>query len=348
MVCLPDCSFGAQSCYPLAFGLPAVLMLIATMVFLFGSKLYVKVPPGGNVVVKIASVVYTAIREKRKAHSSYPIHWLEYATYAYPEELIRDTQAVLSVLKIFAPIPLFWMLYDQQASSWVDQAWRMDGRVNLFGWKFTVEPAQMQTWNAVLILVMIPLFEKGVYPMLRRMGVPFKALSRMQAGILLAVLSFVMSAIVQVFVDRGTFQPSAKDPAILVCVQNCTHMFAQIPQIVVITAAEILLSITGLEFAYSQAPSSMKSVCQAAWLLTVAVGNLMVVVINEINIFKRLNVRNPEVWEYILYAGILGIGSIAFELLSRSYRYLEDRHVPDAVVSQRQPGLEDDGLIKVQ
>lgn len=50
--------------------------------------------------------------------------------------------------------------------------------------------------------------------------------------------------------------------------------------------AEIMFSITGLEFAYSQAPLSMKSVLQACWLLTTAFGNLIVVIVESIEPFE--------------------------------------------------------------
>jgi solute carrier family 15 (oligopeptide transporter), member 1 len=59
---------------------------------------------------------------------------------------------------------------------------------------------------------------------------------------------------------------------------NTVHMFWLIPQYVIITAGEVMFSVTGLEFAYSQAPKSMKSLLQASWLLTVALGNVVVVV----------------------------------------------------------------------
>lgn len=323
--------FGQESCYPLAFGLPALLMLVATIIFVAGSRLYVRVAPGGNVIVKIVSVVWTALKEKRRAAAAYPIHWLEYATYAYPEELIKDVQSLFSVLVIFIPIPLFWMLYDQQASNWVDQAWKMDGKVSIFGWSFKVEPAQMQTWNAVLILVMIPLFEKGVYPLLRRMGIRFKSLNRILVGMLLALASFIIAGIIQFSVDQGTFSPHPHDPRIRICTANCVHMFAQIPQIIVLTSGEILVSITGLDFAYSQAPKTMKSVCQAAWLLTVAIGNLNVVIVNEINLLGRLGIDHLDAWNYFLYAAILGLGCILFYFLAKNYKYMEDRRIPEAI-----------------
>lgn len=50
---------------------------------------------------------------------------------------------------------------------------------------------------------------------------------------------------------------------------------------------EIMFSITGLEFSYSQAPSSMKSVLQASWLLTTAFGNLIVVIIESADPFDE-------------------------------------------------------------
>ncbi len=47
--------------------------------------------------------------------------------------------------------------------------------------------------------------------------------------------------------------------------ENSIHMLWIVPQYFVITAGEIMFSVTGLEFSYSQSPESMKSVLQAAW-----------------------------------------------------------------------------------
>ena len=68
--------------------------------------------------------------------------------------------------------------------------------------------------------------------------------------------------------------------------ENSVHMFWMVPQYVIITVGEVMLSITGLEFSYSQAPTSMKSVVQASWLLTVAFGNVIVVIVAEARAFE--------------------------------------------------------------
>ncbi|KAJ8933885.1 hypothetical protein NQ314_013738 [Rhamnusium bicolor] len=68
---------------------------------------------------------------------------------------------------------------------------------------------------------------------------------------------------------------------------NSIHMLLLLPQYFIITAAEIMFSITGLEFSYSQAPVSMKSLLQACFLLTTAFGNLIIVIIESAKIFEK-------------------------------------------------------------
>lgn len=74
---------------------------------------------------------------------------------------------------------------------------------------------------------------------------------------------------------------------VTVTLPNSMHLFWLLPQYIVITMAEVLFSVTGLEFAFTQSPPSMKSLMQSSWLLTVAFGNLIVVIIAEISFFSR-------------------------------------------------------------
>ena len=88
------------------------------------------------------------------------------------------------------------------------------------------------------------------------------------------------------------------------------------------TLAEVMVSITGLEFSYSQAPDSMKSLCQSAWLLTTALGNFLVLFLNAINPIGRLNLEHADMWNTFMYTGIFSLAIVAFGLLALRYRYV--------------------------
>jgi len=66
---------------------------------------------------------------------------------------------------------------------------------------------------------------------------------------------------------------------------NTMHMLWLVPQYVIMTLGEVMYSVTGLQFSYSQAPASMKSVLQACWQLTIAVGNIIVIIVAEAKAF---------------------------------------------------------------
>uniref|UniRef100_A0A8C1D1K1 Solute carrier family 15 member 2 n=1 Tax=Cyprinus carpio carpio TaxID=630221 RepID=A0A8C1D1K1_CYPCA len=97
---------------------------------------------------------------------------------------------------------------------------------------------------------------------------------------------------------------------------NNIHIAWQVPQYVFITAGEVMFSITGLEFSYSQAPASMKSVLQAGWLMTVAFGNVIVLIVAE--------GAGMEQWtEFLLFAGLLVAVSIIFSIMAYFYTYVD-------------------------
>lgn len=93
------------------------------------------------------------------------------------------------------------------------------------------------------------------------------------------------------------------------------HILWQIPQYVIMTAGEIMFSVTGLEFSFTQAPSSMKSVLQAFWLLTVTFGNIYVVIIAKIKLF------DTQSGEFFLFAGLMALNIILFIFLAKKYKY---------------------------
>uniref|UniRef100_A0A8C3A2B5 Solute carrier family 15 member 1 n=1 Tax=Cyclopterus lumpus TaxID=8103 RepID=A0A8C3A2B5_CYCLU len=111
---------------------------------------------------------------------------------------------------------------------------------------------------------------------------------------------------------------------------NTIHMAWQIPQYFLMTLGEVVFSVTGLEFAYSQAPSNMKSVLQAGWLLTVAVGNIIVLIIAEAATLD-------DQWaEYILFASLLVVVCFIFAFMAHFYTYIDPAKI-EAQFAERDP-----------
>lgn len=489
-----------NDCYPLAFGVPAMLMVIAIAFFWCGRHKYKRAPPTGNIVWKVGKAVTYALKKKITTKGERKAHWMDWAGDVYDEQLIQDIKALCKVLFMFLPLPVFWTLFDQQGSRWVLQAGQMDGDAGFLG---TIKPDQMQALNALFIILLIPLFEGVVYPLSKRP----RPLKRMCAGMFLASVAFVFAGFLQmkiqseeiiknappagqanlqvintldcpvslymannnitvgahehsseqqlsvtkimsllitspancnnlsrrifevplalkdkqwynfvvgndgnktightvkqnvtqpppgkaklctillplfmeetkfdILLDKDKIQKNVLVMGESVCtVVSADHykltvkgsnsnkvyasrditvknggiytavvqrsrktkgmaaevtlykdleaknvsMLYQIPQYFVITSGEILFSITGLEFAYSQAPASMKSCLQAAWLMTVAFGNLIVVIEAESHLFSN------QTTEFFFFAAMLFVMMLVFMVMSYYYRYVD-------------------------
>lgn len=346
-----------------AFGIPGILMGLATIVFWLGRNKYVKVPPKGdkNKAVVFANVVGAFLISYgldlqygigtggllgswlvltlasalmfQKWWFAKPGNFIGINLYAllnggfraaeerYSVPTIDGVRAVWRVLSVFAFIPFFWALYDQNGSEWVLQAKMMDK--NFLGVEWQAE--QVQAINPILILLFIPLFTTVIYPLVEKMGIKLTPLRKIGAGFLLTALSFIFIAIPEASIhefiltipDKST--PEARQALIdqYLASGNAPSIAWQLVAYAIITAGETLISITGLEYAYTQAPPSMKSTIMACWLLTVTLGNVLVEVIH-----KLMN-SNPAVHNFLagsmfywFFMGICLVTLVVFMLVS--------------------------------
>lgn len=319
--------------YATAFAVPAVLMIFAVFIFWVGRKSYVDRPPEGNVFPVVGRVTADAFRMRKGMgpadleadKGSEPKHWLDVAKLKHDDVVVEDVKTLLQVLVVLLPAPLFWALFDQQSSKWVFQARDMDGHLPWLG-GLVIQPDQMQAINPVLILLMIPFFDQVVYPVLEKVGLSLRPVQRMLAGMLLCAMGFLMSGFLQIAIDSSTsISSDMQSPGSLVLNASAlvidsggkqVSILWQIPQYILVTAGEILFSITGLEFAYSQAPNSMKSVVQSFWLLTVAAGNLVTVVIVAM-IGGKLTKAN----EFFFFSGGCAFAMLLMMWLGSGFKY---------------------------
>ncbi|XP_055843113.1 peptide transporter family 1 isoform X2 [Episyrphus balteatus] len=185
--------FGKQECYSLAFGVPAILMVLSIIIFVLGRPLYKIRPPAGNVVVLVCKTIGNGMSTYFKERKSNPKeHWLDHAEKKYDKQLIADVKVLLRVLLLYVPLPIFWALFDQQGSRWTFQATRMNGDMG----GFTIKPDQMQMLNPLLILIFIPLYDVAFYPLLNLVGIR-RPLQKLTAGGILAGIAFTISGLVE-------------------------------------------------------------------------------------------------------------------------------------------------------
>jgi POT family proton-dependent oligopeptide transporter len=168
-------------------------------------------------------------------------------------------QALGRLAAIYALIAMFWALFDQIGSSWVLQAEKMNRRIG----NIELLSSQIQALNPLLIMLLTPCFYYGVYPFLGR-RIALTPLRKISMGLGVTVLAFAIPSVIQMQLDRGIPVP----------------VMWQLPAYVLMTAAEVMVSITCLEYSYTEAPKSAKSVVMAVFFLSMSAGNLFTSAIN--------------------------------------------------------------------
>lgn len=332
-----------------AFGIPGALMFVATLVFWLGRNKYVRVPPSPPDPHAFSRVVRTALVTRVEGKGRPGLYvagvgaalamlafacvgqlgfvisaclalvsliggvgggaWLqmERARGVHPDMAVDGARNVLRVLLIFALTTPFFSLFDQKASTWVLQG----GEMSTPGW---FHPAQMQALNPLLVMLLIPFNNLVLYPALRRLGWEPTALRRMTAGIAFSGVAWIIVGAFQLALDGG----------------DTLSIVWQILPYAFLTFGEVLVSATGLEFAYSQAPASMKGVVMSFWNLTTTVGNLWVLLANAA-------VRNDAVTGHIARSGVSVtafqmfffaafalVAALAFGMYARRYREVDN------------------------
>jgi POT family proton-dependent oligopeptide transporter len=196
---------------------------------------------------------------------------------------------------------MFWALYDQGNSTWVLQGLKMS-HVDILG--LDVGAEQMQSLNPLLIMLFVPVFAFWIYPRIGRWAAPLR---RMSVGLFLAAASFVIVAFLQQRIEAGA---------------HLSVLWQAWPW-VVITAAEVLVSATGLEFAFREAAPEMKSLIMSFWLLTVAAGNLFVALLTQFlpHTAGQSEDASVSTGRFLLYAAMMFGVAIVFSLIAATYTY---------------------------
>ena len=252
----------------IAFAVPGLLMLLATVLLWLGRHHYIHKPPAG---MKFIKEMCSQVGLNRLA----------------------------KLASIYGFFTVFWALFDQTGSSWIIQAQKMDRIL----WGIELLPSQIQAANPLLIMLLVPLFSYLVYPWLNRWFI-LTPIKKMQLGLFITVIAFAIPSIVQMQLDVGL------TPSIL----------WQLLAYFLLTSAEVMVSITCLEFSYTQAPATMKSFVMAFYFLSVALGNLFTSAVNFFihNIDGSSKLAGADY--YWFFTGLMLITALLFLWVSQRYQ----------------------------
>lgn len=276
-----------------AFAVPGIFMAIATYIFWCGRRSYHYVPPSREVPAD------------QREHGFMTILWAaiqagswQAVELSHGAEFVRNVRRVLRVLCVFIFIVPFWALFDQTASSWVLQGTQM--QAFSIG-SFTLGAEQIQAANPLIVMILVPIVTLLVYPYIGKFGSP---LLRMGMGIFLSGVSFAMVALIQFNLESGA----------------TLSILWQLLPYCVLTLAEVLVSTTGLEFAYTQAPAYLKSTVMSFWNLTIFLGNMLVVGITYI-VGTTAGGEAISSSLFLTYAAITIGATLLYTIAARMYRH---------------------------
>jgi proton-dependent oligopeptide transporter, POT family len=210
----------------------------------------------------------------------------------------------LAIIYLF--IAPFWAMFDQIDSSWMLQATQMDLRLLGREWL----PTQIVAANPLLILILIPLFSYAIYPAINRVF-PLTALRKIGIGLFVAAGAFVVSAVIERWIVAG----------------ETPNVGWLLLAYVLLTAGEVMVSITALEFSYTQAPKRMKSFIMAVFLLSITLGNVFTAVVNAVIMQPDGTSRLAGPSYYWFFVGVMAVTAILFIPVARWYPvkdYLQD------------------------
>ncbi|XP_075146512.1 peptide transporter family 1 isoform X2 [Haematobia irritans] len=304
--------YNKPDCYPAVFGTLGSSFFMAWFIFAIGKLFYRSEKLAEeNILIKFYGCVKHALSQKwnKKSNDNKPSqsYWLHYAIGRYDESFVNDVAKIFKLVKLYLPLPIYFALLAQQDSSWTFQASLMNTTI---ADGITIQPDQAKAMGPIFLFILIPLMQYLIRPFLKWAFIfELKPLQSVTWGGIFSAFSFISAGVLQRYIHTMPYRS--------------VNVLWQIPQFIFIMLGELLLSIPGLQFAFTQAPESMKSVVTAAWFLNNAFGNLIVVIITELNIFPT------QYDEFFFYAVLMIVSVIFYTYLAYVY-VLEER-----VVSQR-------------
>jgi POT family proton-dependent oligopeptide transporter len=257
------------------------VFLIGTLVLVLGRKVYIVRPPQGSVITNAFRVIGQMIRHRKMdgAKPSYQVALGKEPSKLWDDHFVDEVKRALVACQVFCFYPIYWVVYGNFSNNFVTQAGQMAGH--------GIPNDLMQNFDSISIIVFLPIIDQLVFPALRKAKINFPPINRIMTGFWIGSLAMVYAAVIQHYIYKAG--PCYGQPLCAASADangqrqgNNIHIATQTGAYMLIGISEIFASVTGLEYAYTKAPPSMKSFVQSMFLLTNAFGSAISEALNPL------------------------------------------------------------------
>ncbi|PSN62742.1 MFS peptide transporter-like protein Ptr2 [Corynespora cassiicola Philippines] len=317
----------------LSYTLPTICYLLCPGILLYFKKSYKLAPPTGSVMGNASKLIKMAFKGRwswnpstLKKNLRDPDFWNRVkpsairargetvpAWMTFDDAWVDEVRRGLLACKVFLWYPLYWLAYNQMTNNLVSQA----GTMNLGSTPNDI----VSKLNPIFIVIVIPIMDFGVYPMLRKMNINFTPIKKITAGFALSSFAMVSACVTQYYIYSMSACGSDINAKVKAGRTDCSadiSVWVQVFPYGLIGMSEVLASITKLEYAYTKAPQNMRSTIQAIALSTSAVSAALGQALVGLSEDPLL------VWNYGSVAVVAMFGGIGFYLTFRKADREED------------------------
>ncbi|PRQ20398.1 putative proton-dependent oligopeptide transporter family, major facilitator superfamily [Rosa chinensis] len=337
----------------LGFGIPCVVMVLAMIFFVSGTRTYRYSIKGEeeSPFVRIGKVFVAALRNRRTCLSAIAseeesrgtlpdqFKFLNKALLA-PDNLkkngrvctiteVEEAKAVLRLFPIWATCLPFAIVCAQSSTFFTKQGATMD-RTIVPG--FDIPAASLQSFICLAIMMIVPIYDRIFVPMARaftREPFGITMLQRIGTGMFFSIISMVVAALV----EMKRLQ-TAKDYD-LVDLPSATipmSIWWLVPQYFLYGLSDVFTIVGLQEFFYDQVPNELRSMGLALYLSIFGVGHFLssflIFIIEEATSWgghtswfsDNLNLAHLDYF-YWLLAALCGVGLLAYMYFAKSYIY---------------------------
>ncbi|XP_070813413.1 solute carrier family 15 member 3 [Pituophis catenifer annectens] len=290
----------------IGYAIPAVCLALALVIFLLAAPIFVTKPAAGSRVLtmlylalqnsccgKALQKVTTKIRARNpllEADGPNPLSRESNRPVGSSCEHAPNLHVLAKILPVMLTLIPYWMVYFQMQSTYYLQGLHLsipnffqNSYMNNSALSATIDTIYMfpDAWlllaNVVVLLILIPLKDRVIDPFLAKKKLLPSALRRMALGMIFGLGSVLLAG----FLETKRLQYVNNNQTITQRIGKDEYfaaplsIFWQIPQYLLIGISEIFASISGLEFAYSEAPRTMQGAIMGLFFFISGVGSLL-------------------------------------------------------------------------